>query len=66
MCRSQTSALVQGDVSCGKTIVAMALMLLFAENGYQSVLLAPTVMLARQHFNELSDYAEKLGYTVAF
>lgn len=66
MCRSQTSALVQGDVSCGKTIVAMALMLLFAENGYQSVLLAPTVMLARQHYNELSDYAEKLGFTVAF
>lgn len=66
MRNGQTSALVQGDVSCGKTIVAMCLMLLMAENGYQSVLVAPTVILARQHFEELSGYAQKLGFSVAF
>lgn len=63
---NQTSALIQGDVSCGKTIVAMCLMLLMAENGYQSVLVAPTVILARQHFEELSRYAAPLGLSVAF
>lgn len=62
----QTSALIQGDVSCGKTIVAMSLMLLMAENGYQSVLMAPTVILAKQHYEELSRYAAKLGLSVAF
>ncbi len=53
-------------MSCGKTIVAMCLMLLMAENGYQSVLVAPTVILARQHFNELSRYADSLGFSTAF
>lgn len=62
----QTSALIQGDVSCGKTIVAMCLMLLMAENGYQSVLVAPTVILARQHFEELQRYGNSLGFSVAF
>ena len=62
----QTQALIQGDVSCGKTIVAMCLMLLMAENGYQSVLMAPTVILAKQHFEELSRYADSLGFSVAF
>ncbi|WP_049945138.1 ATP-dependent DNA helicase RecG [Butyrivibrio sp. AC2005] len=66
MRKGQTSALVQGDVSCGKTIVAMCLMLLMAENGYQSVLVVPTVILARQHYEELSGYSEKLGFSVAF
>ena len=66
MKNGQTSALIQGDVSCGKTIVAMSLMILMAENDYQSVLVAPTVILARQHYEELSGYAEKLGFSVAF
>lgn len=66
MKEKQTFALVQGDVSCGKTIVAMSLMFLMAENGYQSVLMAPTVILARQHYDELAKYAGKYGLSVAF
>lgn len=46
-------ALVQGDVGCGKTIVAFALMICAAENGYQAVLMAPTQILANQHYEEL-------------
>ena len=47
------NALVQGDVGCGKTIIAFLLMMLFACNGFQSVLMAPTQVLAQQHYNEL-------------
>lgn len=66
MRHQQTTALIQGDVSCGKTVVAMCLMLLMAENGYQSVLMAPTVILARQHYDELKKYAGMFGLSVAF
>lgn len=55
-------ALVQGDVGSGKTIVAFLSMLLFAENGYQSVLLAPTQVLANQHYLELKALGEKYGF----
>lgn len=55
------SALVQGDVACGKSIVAFLLMIAMAENGYQSVLMAPTAILARQHFEELKKYADNIG-----
>lgn len=47
--------LVQGDVGCGKTIVALTLMICAWENGYQAVLTAPTQVLAMQHFNELAN-----------
>lgn len=53
----RTSSLVQGDVGCGKTMVAMILMLIMAENGLQSVLMAPTNVLAKQHYE---DFTEKL------
>lgn len=46
--------LVQGDVGCGKTIIALLSMLIAAENGYQAVLMAPTEVLAKQHYEELS------------
>ena len=45
--------LVQGDVSCGKTLIAQILMLAVAENGYQAALIAPTTVLAEQHFSKL-------------
>lgn len=60
------NALVQGDVGCGKTVVAFIFMLMMADNGYQSVLMAPTNVLAKQHYNELSAYAEKYDYKVAY
>ena len=49
-------ALVQGDVGSGKTAVAFCLMFCAAENGFQSVLMAPTQVLARQHYLELCRY----------
>lgn len=62
----RVNALVQGDVGCGKTIVAFLLMMVLAENGFQSVLLAPTLVLAKQHFTELVSYMDKFGYKVGF
>lgn len=50
--------LVQGDVGSGKTVLAFLAMLLCAENGFQSVLLAPTEVLARQHFEKLKALSE--------
>lgn len=51
----QTFSLIQGDVSCGKTFVAILLMLAMAENSYQSVLMAPTTILANQHYEEITE-----------
>lgn len=58
--------LIQGDVGCGKTIVAFLLMIAFAENGCQAVLMAPTQILAQQHYDGLRKIAEPLGLPVAF
>ena len=53
-----TTSLAQGDVGCGKTFVAILTMLAFAENGYQTVLMAPTTVLATQHFNEICSFVK--------
>lgn len=62
------NALVQGDVGSGKTIVAFFMMLLAHENGFQSCIIAPTEVLAKQHYDgltELMDYMNiKVGYLV--
>lgn len=57
--------LIQGDVSCGKTIIAVISMFLMAENGYQSVIMVPTTILAKQHYIELKNYADIFGYKTA-
>lgn len=62
----RVNALVQGDVGCGKTIVSFLSMFAFAENGYQSALMAPTQVLAKQHYDELNKMAEKQGFKVAY
>lgn len=60
------NALIQGDVACGKSITAFLLMVLAAENGYQSVIMAPTVVLAKQHFEGLSKYLKNTDIKVGF
>lgn len=60
------NALVQGDVGCGKTIVALLLMIAFAGNGYQAAMMAPTKILAQQHYDKLCKLAEPLGIPVVF
>lgn len=59
-------ALLQGDVGSGKTVVAFLLMLAMSDNGYQSVLMAPTGILARQHYEELCHYIVPLGLKATF
>ena len=62
----RNNVLLQGDVGCGKTIVAAIMMMTAYENGYQSVLMAPKEILARQHFYEIAGYASKFGINTCF
>ncbi|MBD3272148.1 MAG: ATP-dependent DNA helicase RecG [Elusimicrobia bacterium] len=56
--------LLQGDVGSGKTVVALSAMLLAAENGYQSVFMAPTEILADQHYMSLKNFCEGIPVTI--
>jgi ATP-dependent DNA helicase RecG len=56
--------LLQGDVGSGKTIVALVAMLIAVENGYQAVFLAPTEILAEQHFKTLTALLASLPVTI--
>ena len=57
--------MVQGDVGSGKTVVAMLSLLVAVENGYQGALMAPTEILAEQHYAKMKDWLERLGLRVA-
>jgi ATP-dependent DNA helicase RecG len=60
----QMNRLLQGDVGSGKTIVALLCMLIAADNGFQSCLMAPTEILAQQHYNSISSLLEGTGLTI--
>jgi len=57
--------LIQGDVGSGKTVVALMSMLIALDNGYQACLMAPTEILAQQHFKGMQQELKKIGVTVA-
>ena len=61
----QMKRLLQGDVGSGKTIVALLLMLIAIDNDYQACLVAPTEILAQQHYQSLSAQLKKINLTVA-
>ncbi|MBQ7333059.1 MAG: DEAD/DEAH box helicase [Clostridia bacterium] len=54
--------IIVGDVGCGKTVCAAAALYIAAKSGYQSALMAPTEILARQHYSELSGLFLKFGF----
>lgn len=56
------SRILVGDVGCGKTVCAMAAMLIAVQSGRQAVLMAPTEILARQHYADIKPIFEGLGY----
>ncbi len=60
----QMNRLLQGDVGSGKTMVALLTMLLAADNGYQSCLMAPTEILAQQHYNSISKLLQPMDVNV--
>ena len=57
--------LLQGDVGSGKTIVALLAMLLAIDNGFQAAIIAPTEILASQHFNAIQELLQKMNISVA-
>ncbi|MCB1806895.1 MAG: DEAD/DEAH box helicase, partial [Candidatus Competibacteraceae bacterium] len=58
--------LVQGDVGSGKTLVAVAVALRALANGYQAALMAPTELLAEQHYRTLQDWLQPLGISIVW
>ena len=60
----QMNRMLQGDVGSGKTIVALLCMLIAIDNGYQACIMAPTEILAKQHFTTLNELLKNLPVTV--
>jgi ATP-dependent DNA helicase RecG len=60
----QMNRLLQGDVGSGKTLVALMSMLIAIDNGFQTCLMAPTEILANQHFNTISTFLTGLGIRI--
>lgn len=60
----QMNRLIQGDVGAGKTIVAIGAMLMALDNGFQTAFLAPTEILAEQHYRTLSDHLKELDINI--
>lgn len=62
----QMNRLLQGDVGSGKTMVALLCMLIALDNGFQAALMAPTEILAQQHYQSIQQYLEGMDVRVAF
>jgi len=62
----QMNRLLQGDVGSGKTMVALFCMLIALDNGFQACLMAPTEILAQQHYQTITEYLEGMGIEVGF
>lgn len=60
----QMNRLIQGDVGAGKTIVAIGAILMAIDNGFQAAFVAPTEILAEQHFRTLSDHLKELDINI--
>ena len=60
----QMNRLLQGDVGSGKTIISIFAMLLAIENGFQAAIMAPTEILATQHYFSLKEFLENFGLRV--
>jgi len=61
----QMNRLLQGDVGSGKTLVALMVMLMAVDNGFQACIMAPTEILATQHFASLNEFLGDIGVNVA-
>lgn len=64
--KDRVNCLLEGDVGCGKTIVAFLAMYYATVSGHQAVLMAPTEILARQHFSKAIEFFTPLGITCEF
>ena len=62
---AQMNRLLQGDVGSGKTIVALLTMLMAIDNGYQATIMAPTEILANQHYTAVSELLKNMNVTVS-
>jgi len=60
----QMNRLLQGDVGSGKTLVALLSMLMAVDNGYQACIMAPTEILANQHYNTIIKFCKDLNITI--
>ena len=63
--KAQMNRLLQGDVGSGKTVVALMTILLALDNGYQACLMAPTEILANQHFKSIKELLGDIGVSIA-
>ena len=61
----QMNRLLQGDVGSGKTLVALLCMLIALDNGFQCCMMAPTEILATQHFATLKEFLKDMPVNVA-
>jgi ATP-dependent DNA helicase RecG len=62
---SQMNRLLQGDVGSGKTIVGFMSMLIAIDNGFQTCMMAPTEILAKQHYQTIAEFCDELGVRVS-